>query len=184
MSGQETVEYLTSAVDNLELVVPGLLEQCTASDGADMAAVLLQIQQARIKLQDVERYVELECAMALTGDMTEAPGLRIERYRSAERKAWDHESWQRDVRNKALRKAGLLAAHVISADGEEVPAGVLHEVLTWVQSVHGATGPKVGSIRGLGLDPDDYCERSPGAWHVKVHTVVDETATEGQTDAA
>lgn len=177
------LDAVTQAVEELEKALPGLLEQCTDPQGADMAELLLMVQQARVALQAVERDAELACAKALLGNMTEAAGLRIERYRSADRKAWNHDDWQRDVRTKALRAAGLLRAQaIITTDGEELDPAVLHDLLRSVQGVHGAAGPKTTAIRQLGLDPDDYCERSPGAWHVKVHRVVDET--EGQNDAA
>jgi hypothetical protein len=180
------LENVTHAVDALGEALPDLLGQCTDPQAADMAELLLVIQQARVALQAIERDTEVACARALSEPLTEAPGLRIERYRSADRKAWQHDRWQDDVRAKALRTTGLLKAQaIITADGEELDPGVLHDLLRAVQGVHGAAAPKTTSLKQLGLDPDDYCERSPGAWHVKVQRVVDETeTTEGESDAA
>lgn len=184
------LDNVTDAVAALEDALPALLEACTDPQALDMAELFDTIQQARVKLAAIERDTELACAKALPGNRVDATGMYVERYRSPDRKAWKHEDWQRDVRTKALRAAGLAGAQaVVTADGETLPASVLHEVLRNVQAAHSAAGPKTGAIRGLGLDPDDYCERSQGAWHVKVHHVVDETApaeaeSGGQTDAA
>lgn len=175
------LDNVTEAVAALEAALPALTEACTDPQALDLAELFATIQQARVRLQALERDTEVACAKALPGARVDAPGMFVERYRSQDRKQWKHEDWQADVRAKVLRAAGLAGAQaVVTANGETLPADVLHDVLRSVQAAHSAAGPKTGAIRGLGLDPDDYCERSPGAWHVKVHRVVD--TEEGQTD--
>ena len=185
----DVLETLTNAVAALEDQQDTLLDACTDPQATDMAELLDVVLCARKRLQDVERFVEVAVAKAMTGDMAETPTLRVERHRGTDRKAWEHEAWQRDVRQQVIRKHGLLGAQgVLSADGELLDVGVLHEVLRMVQGVHGSAGPKVTAMRGLGLDSRDYCESSPGAWHVKVLRMADETETttepEGAPDAA
>lgn len=174
---------VTEAVAALEAALPGLLEACTDPEAADVAELLLVVNQARVKLQGVERDAEAACAKAMLSNQLDRGGLFAERYRAADRKAWDHDGWQRDVRAKALQAAGLKGAQgVLTADGEVLDASVLYDLLARLQAVHGAQAPKTKSLREFGLDPDDYCERSPGAWHVKVQRRVETEA--GETDAA
>lgn len=181
------LENVTTAVDGLVDATPALLEACTDPQALDMAELLFVIREARTKLYDLERDVQHALARAMVDDLVTTPDLWVERKRSADRKSWDHESWQRDVRQQALRKAGLLGATVISADGEELPAGAVAQVLREVQSVHGAAGPKVSKdagLRAFGLDPGDYCETSPGGVTVTVRRMADETPQAGEPDAA
>lgn len=174
---------VTDAVAALEKALPTLLEACTDPQAADMAELLLVVSEARVKLQGVERDAEAACAKAMLSNQLDQGGLFAERYRAAERKAWDHVAWQRDVRAKALQAAGLKGAQgVLTADGEVLDPSVLQDLLARLQSVHGAQAPKTKSLRELGLDPDDYCERSPGSWHVKVQRRVE--TVRGETDAA
>lgn len=176
------LDNVTTAVAALEDALPALLEACTDPQAADMAELFVTVQEARTKLLELERTVEGALGKALAEDMTVAAGLRIERSRSSERKAWDHEGWQRDVRQNLMRQHGLLRATVFDANGNELEAGVLHGLLRDLQGMHGAAGPKVTALRAIGLDARDYCETSPGRVTVKVHRLADET--EGGSDDA
>jgi hypothetical protein len=143
-----------------------------------MALLLDDLREQSTRLAAIVRDLEVEVAKAMTEDDVRVPGLWVERYRGTERKAWQHADWQRDVRRQALRKHGLLGAQgIVNADGEVVDAAeVLHTLLAEVQSVHGSAAPKTrGGLAAFGLDPRDYCESSPGAWHVRVHRQADET---------
>ncbi|WP_408895904.1 hypothetical protein ACJ5H2_13385 [Nocardioides sp. R1-1] len=172
----DVVTAVNEAVEALEKALPGLLEQCTDPQATDMAEVLASIREARILLARLELETEVATAKAMLGDHAETPTLRVERTRAAERKTWDHEGWQKDVRSKVLRAHGLAGvAALITTDGEEVPASELHAVLADLQSVHGSAGPRLTQLRQFGLDPDDYCARAPGTWRVKVTRMADET---------
>lgn len=177
------LDAVTEAVEALSKAVPGLADQCTDPQGLDLAELLLGVQEARKALQAVERDVEMRAAAAMLGDQAEGGGLFVERYRSADRKAWDHEQWQRDVRIKAVQAAGMKGAQgVLTADGELLPIEELGYLLATVQAAHGAGAPKTTTLKSLGLDARDYCESSPGAWHVKVQRRVETEG--GQDDAA
>jgi hypothetical protein len=184
---EDPVAAVTNAVALLERFLPGLLEQCTDPQATDMAELLLLIRDARTKLYGVEQDTEAALAKAMLSDQVVTNTLRVERYRSAERKAWDHEAWQRDVRQQAIRAAGLQRCHVVTADGEELSTAVLHDLLSAVQMVHAAGAPKTSKATGLrafGLDPADYCESSPGARHVRIIRMADEAAETEQEGAA
>jgi hypothetical protein len=182
------LDAVTDAVDVLAKALPGLLEACTDPQAADMAELLLVIREARTRLYGIEQDTEHTLARAMVADQAVTGTLRVERKRGPERKAWDHDAWKRDVRQNALRGAGLLGAHVITSDGEEAPQGVLSDLLRKVQDVHGAAAPKTSAagLRGLGLDPMDYCETSAGKVTVQVYRMADESKpTEGgESDAA
>jgi hypothetical protein len=184
---EDPVAAVTDAVGLLERFLPSLLEQCTDPQATDMAEMLLLIREARTRLYGIEQDTEGALAKAMLSDQAITNTLRVERYRSADRKSWDHEAWQRDVRQQALRATGLLGAHLFNMDGEELPAGVLHDLLAKVQTVHAAAAPKTSKASGLrafGLDPADYCQTSPGVRHVRVSRLADETEEGGETDAA
>lgn len=180
------VENLAAAVDALEAALPALLEACTDPEATDMAELLLDVREQAKRLSTLERDTETALAKAMVSDDVFTPGLRVERYRGTDRKTWQHSEWQRDVRRQALRRAGLLGAQgVITADGEVLAAEVLQTLLAEVQGVHGSANPKTskaGGLRAFGLDPADYCESSPGAWHVRVQRTADDSKTETETE--
>lgn len=172
----DVVTDVREAVEALAKHADALIEACTDPHATDLAELFWQLQQTRKQLQGVERDVETACAKAMLGDSAETPTLRVERSRGTDRKSWDHDAWRRDVRTKLLRKVGLAGAQgVVTAEGELQPVGVLHELLTAAQDVHSSAGPKTTALRQLGLDARDYCESSPGAWHVKVLPMADES---------
>lgn len=175
---------LTDAVTDLDDTLDALLEACTDPAGTDTAELLDAIRTQRTRLYLLEQQAEEACAKALLDDMTTTDTLRVERHRTTDRKAWDHAGWQRDVRAKVLQAAGLKGAQgVLTADGEVLPATVLYDLLSQVESAHGSAAPKVTSLRALGLDARDYCETSPGRWSVKVIRLAGETEEGGQPDA-
>lgn len=175
----DALHMTATAVAALERDLPDWIDGCTDPEGTDLAELFVTILELRKRLQTVERDVELATAKAMMADEAETPTLRVERRRGAERKAWQHDDWQRDVRAKALQSLGLKGAQgVLTADGEVLPAEVLHQAIALVESAHSAAAPKTGTLKALGLDARDYCESSPGAWAVRVTRMADETKAE------
>ena len=172
----DVVTAVNEAVETLGKELPALMEQCTDPQATDMAEILASIVEARVALQGLERDVESATAKAMLGDFAQTPTLRVERSRSAERKTWDHDAWQLDVRAKVLRAHRLIGlSALIDGNGEEVPMSELYAAMADLQSVHGSTNPRLTQMRGFGLDPDDYCTRVPGTWRVKVTRMADES---------
>lgn len=170
---------LTDAVNDLEAQVDALVEACTDPQGTDVAELLDAVRTERVRVQALEGRVEEACARALLDDMTTTPTLRIERHRTTDRKAWDHDAWKRDVRAKVLQAYGMKGAQgVITATGEVIDGAELYDVLAALQDAHGSTAPKTTALRALGMDARDYCETSPGRWTVKVIRLADETEGE------
>lgn len=175
-SGHDPVTAVGAAVSWLGRALPALLDHCTDPEATDMAQMLADVRDARIALQGLERDVEVATAKAMLGDQALTPTLRVERERRPDRKAWDHQGWRSEARAKVVQAMGLKGAQgVIDAAGEVLPAEVLHKALAAVDEVHGSAPPRLTQLRGLGVDPDDYCERSPGAWKVTVTRMANET---------
>lgn len=171
---------VVAAVQRLAEAAPALQAACTDPEATDLAELFVTIQEARKALQAVERDTEDTCARAMLADEAETATLRVERRRGADRKAWQHADWQRDVRAKVLQAHGLKGAQgVITATGEVIDGAELYDVLRAVQDAHGAGAPKSTTLKALGLDARDYCESSPGAWTVRVTRMADENLQEG-----
>lgn len=170
-----SLSMLTEAVADLAEDAPKWVADCTDPEARDIAHLFATVKEAREALQKVERELEYATANAMVADTAEDDTLRVERSRRPDRKSWQHAEWQAEARRKAIQKAGLKGAVLITADGEESDQS-LEALIREVQEVHGATAPKVTPLRGLGIDPDDYCERTPGAWAVKVTRMADEGA--------
>lgn len=173
----DVVENVTASVGSLGDRLSDLLQECTDPEGRDLAELLWNVREARTELLDIERTLEEATAKAMLGDNAETGTIRVERSRRPDRKSWQHDEWKADVRRKTIQKNSLKGAVVISADGEELDVS-LEAVIREVQEVHGSAPPKVTGLRKLGIDADDYCERSPGPWSVKVTRMVDEGASD------
>lgn len=183
LPSSDPLSAVVSAVAALKEALPRLVEACTDPAALDLAEFLLTVRETRTQLYGVEGELEETTRKAMLADQAESADLRVERYRSADRKEWDHDAWKRDARAKVLRKHGLLGnAGVVTADGEVADPQVLYAVLSDLQSLHSSAGPKTGKadgLRSLGMDPDDYCTTGKGVWHVKVMRLADETQQEG-----
>lgn len=175
------LDELTDTVETLEAALPQLIDDATDPDGVQLAALLAQVRGARERLLTMERDLERETAKAMSSDLLMVDGqFRVERRRSKDRTAWDHDSWTRDARRNVLRRRGVLgAAGVVTKDGEVVEVS-LSELLSDVEAIHGKGAPRVGAMRDLGLDPDDYCETKSGHPRVNILPLADET--EGGND--
>lgn len=175
MTPVDPVTGLQDAVEALGKAMPDLVAAADDPQALGLARLLFDVREARTALYQLEQDLEGTTAKALMADELQGEGVRVERYRSRDRKEWDHETWRRDVRAKVLRRHGALkAAAVVTADGEPLDVD-LYALLADVQDVHGASAPKVTALRQLGLDAADYCKTEPGTAHVRVTRLADET---------
>jgi len=83
--------------------------------------------------------------------------------RGSNRKAWDHQGWQRDARLAILAKFQVPAELVNPESGETVNAIAL---MTEAEAVHGSGAPRVTNLKALSLRADDYCESHAGPYTV------------------
>lgn len=139
-------------------------------DVAALAVLVADLADVRRRLSTVEAEVArragtIRHAAETNGEM---PGGGVYTLRrGAIRKAWDHEGWKSQVLNR------VLDGHDVQRDAEVVNAATgervdVPAIIQEVQAAHGATSPKVSILKGLGIDPDEFCESTPGAWTFQV----------------
>lgn len=135
------------------------------------------IRDERRKLAVAESFLERAAGQAAavhsakrTGELSD--GRPYEILRGADRKAWDHQQWQGDVRRAIVGMVAGDGLVVVNPEsGEETPlAQTVQVAVEQAQAVHSANAPKVTALKRLGLAPDDYCESIPGPYTVKIPT--------------
>lgn len=161
---QTVTDYVTGVDQRL---LHALAAAEAQGEGQRVLDLIAWAQQTRRTLAAVEqaatRWAGLSGAVQETGTMPDGRTYKVRR--GANRKAWDHDAWKHDARAAVLRRHGLEGVEVVNtATGELVD---LQGVVTHVQEVHGSTAPRVGVLKSLDLDPDDYAETTPGAWSVE-----------------
>lgn len=162
---------LDNAVESLRSGLEGALSAIGSHGGErdlEALAMVARVQAARRTLAEVEtittRWLGLTATIPKTGTLPD--GSTYEVKRGQNRKSWDHDSWKHDVRAKVLARAGVAGHDLV--DPETGDLVDVQGLLTWVQEVSGSAAPRLTNLRGLGLDPDDYCETFPGLWAVQV----------------
>lgn len=137
-----------------------------------LAGTVALVQDLKRRLGLLEAYLSREAGhVAVEVDLPRKgvlpDGRPWELRRGKDRKGWDHEDWKRDVRQKVV-EAALVGRSRVLVDpdtGEELDVTpIVFQAVQNAQEVHGSTAPRVGQLRALTLDPDDYAETSPGTW--------------------
>lgn len=78
----------------------------------------------------------------------------FERHRKTDRKRWDTEDLLRAV----------LDTRRLASSGEPLEETQMQKIL----HVWNLGAPRVGALRERGLDPDEWCETSPGGWAIQL----------------
>lgn len=158
-----------SGVDALRAAIHAADVQRTelAEDGDYETLVhgLAQLLPLRRDLSDLLRAVEDDIARLMPSKTVEVEGVGVvERRKGTDRKKWDWDSL-----------LPLLIRLWVDPDGTgEMPAApeVVERMKALITDVVGTTpskGPKVTPLRAAGVDPDEYCESSPGRVSVQIH---------------
>lgn len=169
--------YLENVQDTLQPALDALDLQDTS-----VVYLVAWCQAQRRILGEVEKAATLYAGQNLqvprTGTL--ADGRTYTLRRGKDRKGWDHDAWQHDARQAIVRTEVPEGALVIDAQGEvlETARRLTQRVSAAVEAVHGSAPPKVTSLKGLGLDPDEYTQTSPGPWGIEF---ADPTTTEDPT---
>ncbi len=172
-----SLKSLAAAVEDLEKDPTLAAEGMTTQQLADASAAVID---ARKRLGNVERDLVTVAGRRegkVTLDLSDGRQAKLER--SADRKEWQHDDWQRDVRRVvvgALLESQGLPKRVVIVNpetGEEQEhdlAVMLHQVVMAAQVVHGSQAPKSTMLKPLGLYATDYCTSTPGGWRMSVIT--------------
>lgn len=160
MSAHEALIDLGTRLDDLEDHAAKL---AVDTDVQSLAHLLWDIRGTRQQLALRERAVEDLLAGLLGHDVIEVPGLPpIQKRGGTDRKSWD---WD------GLLPV-LLRRHLDPEGTGEVDPAVVEAAATFATKVLGVTpskGPKITAVKGLGLDPDEWCQTTPGRATVQFH---------------
>ena len=132
-------------------------ELAAQGDLDGLALWLAQARHMRRSLGDIERILEDHTATLMRTKRYEHPTLGVlERRKGADRKNWD---WE------ALRPA-VFAVLLTRHEGSVLDA--LDAFFADVFTLTPSKAPKLSGVRNLHLDPDEFCEVSPGRTSVQI----------------
>lgn len=167
----QAVYAVTAAISDLNrgsvLTTDDALERLAYDEVAESIA---WIQDTRRDLAVLESYLSrrLGSEPGCPDALVLPSGRHAEVMKGKDRKAWDHEAWQRDVRVAVVGET-VFRAYADAETGELVDlTPTLLDVAARIQAVHGSTAPKIRALKALSLDADDYSETYPGPFSVKV----------------
>lgn len=166
--GAGALDQVTALADAIDTVLgwARVADEHAAGDlGLDLAgtAYLLDAARAaRTHLAAVEQALTEHTASLWRRDKHLAPvevaGLGLVGVKwGAERKKWDHDGLT----------SAVIDAKLAACDGE-IPDPFT--VARWVTEVAAPAYWRAGVLRGLDIDPDDYCEHRPGRASVVITT--------------
>lgn len=173
----DVLDRIAAATDRaMGLLGPAVEYRLAQDDPTGAADLVASVQRAISRLRDVESLAARAIGQSvghLEGTLSDGRTFTVRR--KTDRKAWDHDRWQHDARAKVLdfvtehsRLDEAVAYVVDSESGEMVDdldlTALVQDAMTAIESVHGAGAPRVTVLKGLGLDPGDYCETVKGAW--------------------
>lgn len=156
-------------VDALRLALAKADDQRQAlADAGDIANLAYGLTQLKVLADDLRtllRDVEANVADLMDAKLVELPevGITLERKRGTDRRSWDSMALLQEVIRRSVDPDGT---------GELPPVGEviqrLHDGVSACVPVTGSLGWRVGALRAIGLDPDEWCETSPGRTSVIV----------------
>lgn len=158
-----------SALGELHQIIGALDQQRQMlSDRGDLDGLSLGLDQLRTllaDLRDLAQLVEADVANMMPAKTWEVEGVgTLERRTSAVRKSWD---WDRLLPT-------LIRLSIDPEQTGEMPDApeLIARFSQLVADVIGVTpskGPRVAALKSLGLQPDEWCEASPGRTTVQIH---------------
>lgn len=140
-----------------------------AIDGADveeLAHLHVALVKAKQRLATICTIVEQVLVDVMPDKRLELPGLPVlERRRGTDRKAWQSV----DLLDELFRRAVVDTTTGEVLDDEALIRQRLHEVLVDCVPFTGSLGWRVTALRDLGIEPDEWCQTSPGRVSIQVH---------------
>jgi hypothetical protein len=136
---------------------------------------------ARIRLLIGElRQMEADLTDAIAGQMTsqqtQVGPWRLERRKGSTRKGWDSEG----LLSELIRRARFDVETGEQFSDAQTLAHLLSDLRACVPFT-ASLGWRAGPLRERGMDPDEWCETTPGPWRVDVMPVIHPTDTETTT---
>lgn len=134
----------------------------------NLATLLDALEEAHSTLAEIRRDITPVIADLMGQQQVQVGGYKLERRGGKDRKQWQSGS----VLNELITRSN------VSPEGEVLDAGAARDRL--IEAVRAcfpltaSTSWRTRALRSWGIDPDEYCESTPGAWRVEVHHVTDE----------
>lgn len=143
------------------LVESYVADSCPASFPEELAVAWLEVKEASDQLSIVCKQLESRLAAAMKNKVMSLDGIgTFEKAPAVSRKSWDHPLLAQKIVAKALD-----SRQIDSETGEvEDRAEVATKALL---STAGISYWRVGEVKKLGIDPDQYCDKEYGAPRVK-----------------
>lgn len=137
-----------------------------AGDGETIARAIPLLKALYGDLATLIRSCEDDVVAWMPDRKVEIDGLGVlERKKATDRRQWDSE-----------RLLGIVARIALDPDATgEIPADPIEvldrltEAITKAMPITGSLGWRVTALREMGLDPDDYCEATPGRVGLQIH---------------
>lgn len=149
-----TVDLLTEARDN------------ATGDLTELATLLHHLRNDIRHLQILARDIEAEVVDLMPGKTAELDGLPVIEVRGGSiRKKWQSEDLVPVLIRKALDPDGTGELPTSPIDAAHAVADVLTACAPFTPSM----GWRVGALRDRGLDPDEWCESTPGRKTIQFH---------------
>lgn len=142
---EASLAFLSCTLADLEVDVPAMLDDCTDDEAVRLLA---DLRERRLKLAEVESYVETQVSRRLGKGKHKAAGWQVQVHSDGRWTDWRHD----DVAWKVCRDIA-----VDPATGEVVPevAQIVDEVRSRILNCARPSW-RLTPLRDLGLDPSDF----------------------------
>ena len=162
LNGANVLDVLRAGIADMDGIRQELAD---AGDLDSLAHGLHALRRLKRDLAMLESAVEADVAKLMPQPTVEFDGFVAQRRRGTDRKAWQSE--------QLLDQVLLRAAHDPET-GEVIDDPYLlrdrvSELVRMTLPVVPSTGWRVTGLKALGLDPEDWCESSPGRTSVQLH---------------
>lgn len=165
---------LSAAVSDCDAEIPDYLKRFTTAEAA--LYLLATVRTERQRLAEIEALLEAECARRMPSQRVELPGMVAERKGGKDRKAWRHADLA-----SAVVTGYLTDDDGLIADDDSETAQTARDVERLLLDCAGIAYWKTTALRALGIDPDVYCDSTPGrrTVHITVGDPTEPVTSEG-----
>lgn len=153
---------LTEALSQLDKLPDADLE----GPDTDVAEALHLVTEIRHRLGEVEATIQAALVGRIRVEDATVGRYRLERRGGAIRKRWQSDRVFSDL----VRRANVDAATGEVLDDTAARERLIAAVTECVP-LTGSLGWRTRALRAWGIDPDDYCEKSPASFRFEVHVI-------------
>jgi hypothetical protein len=133
-----------------------------------LASRLAVVREQMAELRQLDADLTMAIADLMTGQQQQAGPWRLERRKGSTRKGWDSEA----LFSELIRRSNWDPETGETLDDRQARNALCVAVRECIPLTR-SLGWRAGALRANGIDPDEWCETTPGSWRVDV------TRTEG-----